>query len=114
MSEMYISEFNPANGRLVCSPEHPMPQGAAGRWEHTNVEDAGECLDGCCDYYRCKDCGHTWRQKVASMNKCPRCGHFFGGHFFGSGPECPYCGPDEEPEVVEKPEDDSDIEGAAI
>jgi hypothetical protein len=32
---------------------------------HENAEDAGECSQGCCDRYRCKDCGHTWTEEVA-------------------------------------------------
>ena len=56
---------DPANGRLLCSPEHPMPKGAEGRWSHTNVHEEGDgCFDGCCADYRCRDCGHTWRQEL--------------------------------------------------
>jgi len=54
--------------RQLCSPESPMPQGANGRWEHTNVEEVGEQKDGWPggDYqeYRCKDCGHRWREEL--------------------------------------------------
>lgn len=52
-------------GRQICYPDNPMPPGASGRWAHTNVEDDGECSDGCCDYFRCKDCGLRWREEVA-------------------------------------------------
>lgn len=59
---------NPANealARQTCSPESPMPKGASGRWEHTNVEEVGDgCIDGCCADYRCKDCGHQWREEL--------------------------------------------------
>lgn len=50
--------------RQICSPESPMPNGAPGRWAHTNVEEIGECVDGCCADYRCKDCGHEWREEL--------------------------------------------------
>ena len=51
-------------GRQVCSPEHPMPKGAAGRWAHTNVREVGGCMDGCCADYCCVDCGHMWREEL--------------------------------------------------
>lgn len=56
---------DPANGRLLCSPEHPMPKNAPGHWAHTNIRSTGECSEGCCDYYECKDCGHKWKVEVA-------------------------------------------------
>jgi hypothetical protein len=52
------------NGRQLCSPEHPMPKDALGRWEHTNVKEVGECMDGCCADYQCQDCGHKWREEL--------------------------------------------------
>lgn len=59
---------NPNNGRLVCSPEHPMPKGATGRWEHTNVIEIGEqepgSPSGDIQKYRCTDCGHEWREEL--------------------------------------------------
>jgi hypothetical protein len=56
--------LDPANGRLLCAPEHPMPKDAKGRWAHTNSQIVGECMDGCCDYKHCKDCGHDWREEM--------------------------------------------------
>lgn len=56
---------DPANGRYLCSPEHPMPLGAKGQWSHTNVDSSGSCFEGCCDRYICKDCGHRWTVEVA-------------------------------------------------
>lgn len=50
--------------RKICSPEHPMPKGAGGRWAHTNVIETGECSDGCCAYYRCLDCEHEWEEEL--------------------------------------------------
>lgn len=58
---------NPENGRLICTPEKPMPKGwqVFGRWEHTNVtEDGDGCFDGCCADYLCKDCEHRWRAEL--------------------------------------------------
>lgn len=51
--------------RFLCSPDHPMPKGSTGQWSHTNPRDNGECSDGCCDDYKCADCGHTWRVECA-------------------------------------------------
>ena len=65
MADDTAREIETTTGRQICSPEHPMPKGDPGRWAHTNVEDAGECSDGCCDYFRCKDCGHHWKEEVA-------------------------------------------------
>lgn len=56
---------DPANGRLLCAPAHPMPKKALGQWAHTNVEPNGECSDGCCDYYVCRDCGLRYCVEVA-------------------------------------------------
>lgn len=63
MTDVYLSEVNPANGRYVCTPEHPMPEGATGRWEHTNVSET----DSSSDYtasYKCDDCGLEWREEL--------------------------------------------------
>jgi hypothetical protein len=52
--------------RQTCSPEHPMPKDATGRWEHTNVEEI-KCEDGHPGgdvvTLRCKDCGKIWRSE---------------------------------------------------
>lgn len=32
---------------------------------HPNIDNYGECNEGCCDLLRCKDCGKTWRKEVA-------------------------------------------------
>jgi hypothetical protein len=53
--------IDPANGRYLCSPEHKMPAHAHGLWAHSNTECTGECHEGCCSDYQCKDCGATWR-----------------------------------------------------
>jgi hypothetical protein len=59
---------DPANGRLLCSPDKPMPRGAPGRWAHTNIESMGDHGDFSLgteyDDYRCKDCGTSWSEEV--------------------------------------------------
>jgi hypothetical protein len=54
--------------RQTCSPEHPMPKGATGRWEHTNVKEVGEQINGWpagdIQGYRCVDCGHEWEEEL--------------------------------------------------
>jgi hypothetical protein len=60
--------INPLNGRYVCTPELPMPKGAKGRWEHTNVEEVGDQENGWpsgdYQYYHCRDCGYTWGEEL--------------------------------------------------
>lgn len=55
-------------GVYLCSPAKPMPQGADGRWAHTNVQTIGDDGDFSTgqeyDRKRCKDCGHEWWQEV--------------------------------------------------
>lgn len=54
------------DGRLICTPDRPMPDdarrefGGSARWQHSDVEDIGECAEGCCDRMRCKSCGVRW------------------------------------------------------
>ena len=59
---------DPANGRPLCSPEHPMPKGADGYWSHTNVEEVGDQVDGYpggdLQRMRCKDCGVEWTTEL--------------------------------------------------
>jgi hypothetical protein len=72
MTKMIVSLDNwptdPANGRYLCSPEHPMPPNAPGRWVHTNVEEVGEQQSGWPGgdivRMRCRDCGLTWKQEL--------------------------------------------------
>jgi hypothetical protein len=46
------------SGRLICTPDRPMPEdarttfGGSALWQHSDVEDIGECSDGCCDRMR--------------------------------------------------------------
>lgn len=58
--------------RFLCTPTQPMPRGAsmtlAGirrQWTHTGTVSDGECFEGCCDDYKCVDCGMTWRVECA-------------------------------------------------
>lgn len=53
------------NGRSLCTRENPKPVGVSGRWEHEGATDIGECFDGCCDRFKCADCGEIWTQEVA-------------------------------------------------
>lgn len=51
-----------ARKRYVCSPEHPMPTGSKGRWEHTNVV---QTLDfGDTRWVKCQDCGVEWHEEL--------------------------------------------------
>ena len=54
---------NPDNGRFICSPENPMPEGAKGRWEHDG-EEYDSCMDGCCALMKCKNCNLKWREEL--------------------------------------------------
>ncbi len=55
-------------GNFHCAPNHPMPKGAEGRWEHTNAHEVGEQKDG---YpggdivtMECADCGERWKMEL--------------------------------------------------
>ena len=51
------------HGRYLCSPDRPMPRDLAKshrQWAHHGTTDDGTCADGCCDRYRCVDCGVRW------------------------------------------------------
>lgn len=37
---------------------------AAGECQHPNAVDDGECNEGCCDCYRCPDCGERWKEEA--------------------------------------------------
>jgi hypothetical protein len=41
MPELDNWPLDPANGRLLCAPERPMPKDAKGRWAHTNSQIVG-------------------------------------------------------------------------
>lgn len=54
-----------SNGRYVCTPEKPMPKDAPGRWAHTGAVSTGSSWDDLGEYYKCRDCGHTWEEELA-------------------------------------------------
>jgi len=49
------------NGQYLGSVEHNV---LTGHCKHVELEDDGECSDGCCDYMRCKQCGKRFRVEV--------------------------------------------------
>ncbi len=68
MSDIWMSfsedwPKDPANGRYLCSPEHPMPSDAPkeSMWSHVSLREIGPQEDhglGCCTTrYECSDCG---------------------------------------------------------
>lgn len=56
------------SGRLLCSPDHPMPKDASGRWEHTNSGEVGEQESGWPSgdviTIQCADCGAKWKEEL--------------------------------------------------
>lgn len=65
MSDYNFENWPKHNGRLVCSPEHPMPIGCAEayqyRWAHTNLKEVDLQRDdwpsGDTVGMKCDDCG---------------------------------------------------------
>ncbi len=50
------------HGRFVCTKDDPWTKEKhAGRVVHPDAKCVGECYEGCCDDYRCPNCGATWR-----------------------------------------------------
>jgi hypothetical protein len=47
----------PADGGRASAPTDKCPKSADGH----NPEVIGDCGRGCCDDYRCRDCGQQWR-----------------------------------------------------
>lgn len=54
-----MSDFDRSE-RIDCRTvtERPLPKG---RYVHPNAVDDGGCSEGCCDDYKCPDCGTSWR-----------------------------------------------------
>lgn len=50
-----------ASERIDCRTvaERPLPVGP--RYVHPNAITVGGCAEGCCDDYRCPDCGTEFR-----------------------------------------------------
>jgi hypothetical protein len=44
-----------------CTKENPMPKDAPGHWAHEGAECTGSNYEGDVDYWRCRDCGTTWK-----------------------------------------------------
>ncbi len=63
-------EIDPANGRYLCSPEHPMPADAPKEslWSHTSLREIGPQEEhglGCSTTrYECPDCGVKCRSEL--------------------------------------------------
>jgi hypothetical protein len=60
---------DPANGRFLCSPEHPMPFNAPGRWSHRNASEVDDSQEdgwpsGDTVRMKCPDCGASWRMEL--------------------------------------------------
>lgn len=61
---------DPANGRYLCSPEHPMPTDAPKevRWSHASFREVGPQGEhglGCsATLYECVDCGVRCRSEL--------------------------------------------------
>lgn len=48
------------DGRYVCTKEHPWTPDKGHAIRPDAVDDGG-CYEGCCDDYRCPNCGTKWR-----------------------------------------------------
>lgn len=51
--------------RYVCTKAAPWDKAKGVRATHPDAEDVGECSDGCCDYYKCPNCGLRFTVEVA-------------------------------------------------
>lgn len=49
------------NGRLLCTPDKPMPAGAGGLWSHRAYKIDRESSDGEVEYCSCESCGAEWK-----------------------------------------------------
>lgn len=49
----------------ICTKESPWDASKGTRVQHPDAVDVGECLDGCCDYYKCPNCGRRFTVEVA-------------------------------------------------
>lgn len=50
----------PAPGGAIVAPGFNAPASLWRCCASMQSERTGECADGCCDSYRCKNCGRTW------------------------------------------------------
>lgn len=53
-----------ADGRHVCTKEDPWTPAKSDRAVHPDASTFGDgCYEGCCDDYRCPNCGVEWRKE---------------------------------------------------
>lgn len=48
--------------RIDCRTVTSIEKGK--RYTHPNAESVGSCYEGCCDDYRCPDCGTEFRVEL--------------------------------------------------
>lgn len=48
--------------RIDCRTVDTIEKGK--RYFHPNAVSTGSCYEGCCDYYKCPDCGTEWREEL--------------------------------------------------
>ena len=67
-AELMFAPGGPLSDTKICSPEHPMPKGAPGRWMHTNAKEVGDQRNGWPGgdlvTMRCLDCGTEWTMEL--------------------------------------------------
>lgn len=52
-------------GRFVCTKDDPWkPEKGEFVW-HPDAKDDGECSEGCCDYFKCPNCGLRFKVEAA-------------------------------------------------
>jgi len=47
--------------RIDCRTVEKVESGVGKLYVHPNATVVGDCAEGCCDDYKCPDCGTTWR-----------------------------------------------------
>lgn len=52
--------MNEAN-RYECTKDAPWKPEYGRRANHPDARDDGECYEGCCDFYKCPNCGLRFR-----------------------------------------------------
>lgn len=54
--------IDPVNGRLLCTPERPMPPNAKGQWAHQDT--VTESFSDYATDHTCRSCGATWQEEL--------------------------------------------------
>lgn len=50
--------------RYVCTAAAPWSK-EKGKWaQHPDAKSDGECANGCCDYWKCPNCGLRFKTEV--------------------------------------------------